>query len=157
MGADRETIEKVLEAIPHVRPFRFIDDILELDENGIVGVYQFREDEFFYPGHFPGWPVTPGVILVEAMAQTGVVAYGIYLNMISNVLGENWMDRYLYLFSFVESVDFNDVVRPGEKVIIRGEKIYFRRRVLKARTSMASEQGKLICSGILAGMAVEKG
>lgn len=156
MGADRATIERVLQAIPHVRPFRFIDDIIDLSEDGIVGTYRFREDEFFYQGHFPGWPVTPGVILVETMAQTGVVAYGIYLNMVNNVLGEDWLGRFLYLFSFVESVDFHDVVRPGEKVIIRGEKIYFRKRVLKAKTVMERNQGEIVCSGVLAGMAVEK-
>jgi len=156
MGADRSTVEAVLNAIPQKRPFRFIDDILDLDEGGITGVYRFREDEFFYAGHFPGQPVTPGVILIETMAQTGVVAYGIYLNMVFGMLGPSWLERYLFLFSFVESVDFNGVVRPGERVIVRGEKIYFRRQVLKSRTVMEREGGGIVCTGVLAGMAVEK-
>ena len=45
----------------------------------LVGAYRFREDEFFYRGHFPGRPITPGVILIETMAQIGVVAFGMYL------------------------------------------------------------------------------
>ena len=50
-----------------------------LDEEQIVGAYRFREDAFFYRGHFPGRPITPGVILIETMAQIGVVAFGMYL------------------------------------------------------------------------------
>ena len=78
MAADKKTIEEVLSLIPQQYPFRFIDGILEMDEEHIVGTYRFREDEYFYRGHFPSQPITPGVILIETMAQTGVVAFGIY-------------------------------------------------------------------------------
>ena len=81
MAADRETMAQVLAAVPQQEPFRFIDEILEMDTEHIVGAYRFKEDEYFYRGHFPGRPITPGVILVEAMAQTGVVAFGLYLVM----------------------------------------------------------------------------
>ena len=84
MAADRETIKTILMAVPQQAPFRFIDDILEVDERRITGGYRFREDEYFYRGHFPGRPVTPGVILIEAMAQTGVVAFGLYLSLLKN-------------------------------------------------------------------------
>ena len=73
------TPDEVLQAIPQQPPFRFIERIMELDSEHIVGGYTFKPDEFFYRGHFPGDPVTPGVILTEAMAQTGVVALGLYL------------------------------------------------------------------------------
>ncbi len=73
------TPDEVLELLPQKRPFRFVDRLIRLDENGAVGEYTFRDDESFYPGHFPGNPVTPGVILTEAMCQTGIVALGIYL------------------------------------------------------------------------------
>jgi 3-hydroxyacyl-[acyl-carrier-protein] dehydratase len=82
MEADRSMRERVLALVPQRRPFRFIEEILELDEEHIVGAYRFRSDEYFYPGHFPGLPVTPGVILIETMAQTGVVAFGLYLNLL---------------------------------------------------------------------------
>ena len=76
--AEKEIMKQVLDLIPQQPPFRFIDDILDADDKHITATYQFREDEFFYKGHFPSNPITPGVILVETMAQTGVVAMGIY-------------------------------------------------------------------------------
>ena len=80
MEADRFMRERILAMVPQQHPFRFIEEILELDEEHIVGVYRFRSDEYFYRGHFPGLPITPGVILIETMAQTGVVAFGLYLS-----------------------------------------------------------------------------
>ena len=70
---------EVLARVPQQEPFRFIDEISELDDEHIVANYRFREDADFYRGHFPGNPITPGVILVETMAQAGVVALGLYL------------------------------------------------------------------------------
>jgi len=78
MGActvgDRLSKEEVLALVPQQEPFRFIDEITELDEEHIVANYTFRPDADFYRGHFPGNPITPGVILTETMAQAGVVA-----------------------------------------------------------------------------------
>ena len=73
------SFEEILELVPQQDPFRFINKILSVNENEIVGQYTFKQDESFYAGHFPGNPVTPGVILLETMAQTGVVAFGLYL------------------------------------------------------------------------------
>ena len=66
--------EEVLALVPQQAPFRFIDEILELDDEHIVAAYTFPSDADFYRGHFPGNPITPGVILIETMAQAGVVA-----------------------------------------------------------------------------------
>ena len=57
-----ELLDQILALLPQQRPFRYVDEILEVDEQRIVGRYTFREDEWFYAGHFPGRPVTPGVI-----------------------------------------------------------------------------------------------
>ena len=54
MAVDERTRIQILNAVPQQRPFRFIDDIFELDEEHIAGIYRFREDEYFYKGHFPG-------------------------------------------------------------------------------------------------------
>jgi 3-hydroxyacyl-[acyl-carrier-protein] dehydratase len=155
MEANRQMIENILRAIPQKKPFRFIDDILSLDENQITGTYRFREDEYFYAGHFPGQPVTPGVILLETMAQTGVVAYGIYLLMILGKMTLEEIGHFITLFTFMDTVEFVGMVRPGEKVIVRGEKIYLRKMSMKVRVHMERENGELVCSGIIAGMAVK--
>ena len=154
MAADRETREKVLAAVPQQEPFRFIDEILELDTEHIVGAYRFKEDEYFYRGHFPERPITPGVILVEAMAQTGVVAFGLYLVMEQGREEELRKGNMTTLFTVIEVMEFAGMVSPGERVIIRGEKVYFRKGNLKAKVSMERENGEPVASGVLAGMGV---
>ena len=71
MADDRERFgpAEVLALLPQQEPFRFLDEILELDSDHIVARYTFRRDADFYRGHFPGNPLTPGVILVETIAQ----------------------------------------------------------------------------------------
>ncbi len=154
MAADRETMDQTLNSVPQQYPFRFIDDILELDEEHIVGAYRFREDEYFYRGHFPGRPITPGVILIETMAQTGVVAFGLYLKMMQPRATDEKTKGLITLFTLVEGVEFTGMVQPGEQVIIRGQKIYFRMGNLKSKVSMERENGETVSSGILAGMGI---
>lgn len=154
MAADREMRERVLAAVPQQAPFRFIDEILEVDTEHIVGAYRFKEDESFYNGHFPGRPVTPGVILVEAMAQTGVVAFGLYLVMEQGREAELKSGNLTTLFTVIENMEFTGMVKPGERVIIRGEKVYFRKGNLKAKVSMERENGEPVASGVMAGMGV---
>jgi 3-hydroxyacyl-[acyl-carrier-protein] dehydratase len=146
--------ERVLAAVPQQAPFRFIDEILEVDTEHIVGAYRFKEDESFYRGHFPGRPVTPGVILVEAMAQTGVVAFGLYLVMAQGREAELKSGNLTTLFTVIENMEFTGMVKPGERVIIRGEKVYFRKGNLKAKVSMERENGEPVASGVMAGMGV---
>ena len=71
------TTSEVFNFIPQQKPFRFVDEIISINKDKIVGAYTFKQDEFFYSGHFPGNPITPGVILLESMAQVGVVAFAI--------------------------------------------------------------------------------
>jgi 3-hydroxyacyl-[acyl-carrier-protein] dehydratase len=147
------TKEQVLDLVPQKPPFRFVDRLVEITENGAVGEYTFRGDEDFYKGHFPGDPVTPGVILLETMCQTGLVAFGIYLlgleAPIESVAGT------VTLFTDGE-VEFARVVRPGDTVRVKAEKIFWRRRKLKSKVILELADGTLVASATVSGMGVKR-
>jgi 3-hydroxyacyl-[acyl-carrier-protein] dehydratase len=156
MEADAAIKQEVLELVPQQAPFRFIDEIISLDEEQIVGAYRFREDEFFYRGHFPGRPITPGVILIETMAQIGVVAFGMYLLACQKNIRPSQLNGPLSLFSLADGIEFKGIVKPGERVIVKGKKIYMRKGALKVDINMERENGEVVCVGQLAGMGVDK-
>jgi 3-hydroxyacyl-[acyl-carrier-protein] dehydratase len=148
------TPTEILELLPQQRPFRFVDDILEVDEQRIVGRYTFREDEGFYAGHFPGRPITPGVILLESMCQVGVVALGIYLFGLEHSLDE--ARAWTTLFVEAES-EFLRSVLPGETVTIKGERIFWRRNKLRSRIEMFAADGTLVAQTTASGLGVRHG
>src|SRR5207249_8212145 len=152
--AGEATPAAVLDAMPHRPPFRFIDEILELDDEHIVAAYRFPADADFYRGHFPGNPITPGVLLLEAMAQAGVVAHGIYLLALRQAQGERDGEPPLLALFTQATVEFTGIVRPGQRVLIRGRKLLFRRRVLRSVVEMALEDGTVVCYATLSGMGV---
>ncbi len=147
------TPQQVLERIPQQEPFRFIDEIVKLGDDGIEAAYTWRPDADFYRGHFPGNPVTPGVLLVESMAQAGVVALGIYLVAKEGSIDE--LDKLVTVFTDVQ-VDFSGIVTPGARVEISARKVFFRKRKLRSEVEMKLEDGTVVCSGILSGMGVPK-
>ncbi len=71
--------QEIIHQLPYTEPFLFVDELLHVDENGAKGTYTFSETLDFYKGHFKNFPVTPGVILTETMAQIGVVCLGLFL------------------------------------------------------------------------------
>ena len=137
----------ILAKLPYDKPFLFVDKIVKIDEEGVEGEFTFDEDLDFYKGHFKDKPVTPGVILIEVMAQIGLVCLGIFL------LNEKVSSNTLIALTST-SVDFLKAVYPNEKVTVFSEKIYFRFGKLKCKVSMQNEKGELVCSGTIAGMMV---
>jgi 3-hydroxyacyl-[acyl-carrier-protein] dehydratase len=93
--------------LPHREPFLFVDEIVEASKEKIIAKHIFTEKEFFFKGHFPEYPVVPGVILVETMAQSG----GAGLRKLG-VLGEG----SLFFIATVDKVKFRRQVRPGDEV-----------------------------------------
>jgi 3-hydroxyacyl-[acyl-carrier-protein] dehydratase len=136
---------KILSLLPYEPPFLFVGELQHLDENGITGTYTFKEDAYFYKGHFKGYPVTPGVILTETMAQIGVVCLGIYLL-------ENIPDEGFAIALTSTEVEFLKPVFPKEKVTVISRKIYFRFGKLKCKVEMQNERGEKVCTGTIAGM-----
>jgi len=143
---------QVLDLLPQQEPFRFVDEILEIGDDHIVARYRFRPEADFYRGHFPGNPITPGVLLIEAMAQTGVVALGIYL--VARERGVEEVRRVLTVFTDV-TAEFSGVVRPGDTVTIRARKVFFRRMKLRADVEMRKADGSLVATATVAGMGIE--
>jgi len=116
-------IEKLL---PHRDPFLFVDEIIEATKEKIVAKRVFTEKEYFFKGHFPEYPVVPGVILVETMAQCG----GAGLRKLG-VMG----DDALFFFATVDKVKFRRQVRPGDEVRCEIEN-------LRVSPKMIKQQGK---------------
>ena len=145
--------KEILTLLPQQEPIRFVENILEVDEDHIIANYRFRPEADFYKGHFPGNPVTPGVILLESLAQVGVVALGIYLFALEE--GLRGVTDKIALFVDAD-VEFSGMVLPGEKVIISGKKVFFRRNKLRTEAMMTTEDGSLVCSGTISGLRVQQ-
>jgi 3-hydroxyacyl-[acyl-carrier-protein] dehydratase len=127
-------IEKLL---PHREPFLFVDEIIQADNEKIIARHRFTEKEFFFKGHFPQYPVVPGVILVETMAQSG----GAGLRKLG-VLG----DDSLFFLATVDKVKFRRQVRPGDEVRSEIENLRVSPRIIK-------QSGKAYVGGELAAEA----
>ena len=136
----------IIEQMPQKRPFLFVDRIIALSTDSIETEYRFREDEHFYQGHFPGNPVTPGVILIEVMAQAGLVALGMYL-----LQREGRAGTLRTLFTECQA-EFLAVVPPGETVFVRAVKELWRRNKLRSRVELTLRDGTVAASGLLSGV-----
>lgn len=138
---------EIIKKLPYKKPFLFVDELIEVSENGITGNYTFKESEFFYKGHFIDNPVTPGVILTETMAQIGVVCLGIYL-----LKNQNSSEKKPQIALTSNEVDFFLPVLPNEKVTVISEKEYFRFNKLKCKVKMMNSKNELVCRGVISGM-----
>ncbi len=144
-----DEFEKILKTLPYEKPFLFVDELISVSDDGIEGNYTFKNDEFFYQGHFKDNPVTPGVILTECMAQIGAVCLGIYL-----LQEESFSTRPTFALSSSE-MDYFLPVFPEETVTVISEKIYFRFQKLKCKVKMLNNKGETVCKGNISGMVLK--
>lgn len=141
------TSKQIIKLLPYQHPFLFVDALTMISDESIAGHYTFKNDAYFYQGHFKNNPVTPGVILTECMAQIGVVCLGIYL--MKDVISENHQPQIALTSS---QVDFFLPVFPNEKVTVVSEKEVFRFNKLKCKVNMFNSNQELVCRGRISGM-----
>ena len=143
------TSKEIVSKLPYQYPFLFVDEILSVDENAIIGTYYYDEKLPFYEGHFKNNPITPGVILTETMAQIGLVSLGIYMMTAKN---DAVLEDDIKIALTSSAIDFFKPVFPGETVTVKSEKEYFRFNKLKCKVQMFNEKEELVCRGTIAGM-----
>jgi len=141
------TPDQLRSHLPYSSPFLFVDEILSVDEHSCTGVYTYAPESDFYRGHFKDNPITPGVILIETMAQIGLVSLGLFL--IREEIEKGLVPQIAFTSS---EVDFFLPVMPGERVTVVSEKKYFRFNKLKCDVQMLNESKALVCRGQLSGM-----
>jgi len=150
------TQEEIFKLIPHRPPFLLVDEVTELNQEltKALGVKKTNEGDWFFKGHFPGNPIMPGVLIIEALAQTG----GILCSYKRRYLGEDKGDTPpLTLFIAIDEVRFKKPVVPGDSLDLRVNEIYYNRHSISRYTCEAKVGNDAVASGILTAKYIVEG
>jgi UDP-3-O-[3-hydroxymyristoyl] N-acetylglucosamine deacetylase/3-hydroxyacyl-[acyl-carrier-protein] dehydratase len=140
-------INQISRILPHRYPFRLVDKIYHLDETSVAGVKNVTINEPFFEGHFPGNPVMPGVLQIEAMAQTGGI---LVLNTVDDP------ENYWTYFLAIESCRFRKMVLPGDTIVFKCELVAPIKRGIAKMQGQAFVAGNLVCEAVMSASIVRK-
>ena len=133
-------IDGIKERIPHRAPMLLIDKVLQIvHDKSAVGVKAVSNSEPFFVGHFPNYPIMPGVLIVEAMAQVG----GLIVTQMPD------LPKGLFVFAGIDGVRFRRPVVPGDQLVIHCELLSLKRKRFGKVKAEATVDGDLACSGEL--------
>jgi 3-hydroxyacyl-[acyl-carrier-protein] dehydratase len=135
------TLEQIKEMLPHREPFLFIDAVTRLEPNLIEGYRDIKAEEFYFAGHFPGFPVMPGVLMVEAIAQVGIL-------LVCEVREKRQGRKTL--FAGIEKVRFRRQVQPGDRLLLSADIVSGRSSVYKIHGT-AKVGDELACEAVVIG------
>jgi 3-hydroxyacyl-[acyl-carrier-protein] dehydratase len=134
--------QRIMQMIPHRDPFLMIDKVVDVVANErAVGVKNVSLDEYYFRGHFPTRPVMPGVLIIEAMAQTAAV-------LVVHTLGPAWEGKLVY-FASIDEARFVNPVFPGAELRIQVRKIFDKMSIWKF-SGEAKVDGKLAAKAVFA-------
>ena len=142
----RMEVEEIMKVLPHRYPFLLVDRILEKSEKRVVGLKNVTINEPFFQGHFPGHPIMPGVLIVEAMAQVGGM---LLMGAIPNP------ENKVVYFTSLNDVRFRQPVKPGDQLIFELEVLQIRGMMCKMK-GVAKVDGKLVCEAEMGAVVRDK-
>jgi beta-hydroxyacyl-ACP dehydratase FabZ len=144
------TINEIMKYLPHRYPMLLVDRVLEISEDGkkITGLKNVSANEPFFQGHFPGAPVMPGVLIVEAMAQCSAL-----LGL--REMSEEERAKKLFLFGGIDKARFRRPVVPGDQLILECEVLQRRSTTVKMR-GVAKVADKVVAEADLLSMLVDR-
>ncbi len=140
-------IEQITRMLPQRYPFQMIDKIIHLDEKNVTGIKNVTINEPFFQGHFPGKPIMPGVLQLEALAQTGGI---LVLNTVPDP------ENYLTYFLSVDKCRFRKRVVPGDTLVIQGELMTDIKRGFAKMKGQAFVGKELACEAIIMAQIVKQ-
>ena len=149
LGAPTMDIGRIMDWLPHRYPFLLVDRIVEIEgTKRIVGIKNVTINEPFFQGHFPGHPIMPGMLIIEAMAQVGGML------LMSHFEGQNVEDKVMYFMS-LDNVKFRRPVVPGDQIRFELEMLSFRGKTCKMK-GVGYVEGQVVAEAEMMAMVVDK-